>query len=79
LGEATVTIRARDNDGVAPYVLEVQSEGKPPVIVTGDTNDRAYNEAFRELFLAANSSSIDSSPAVMDVFQELDRLDDPPF
>jgi hypothetical protein len=79
LGEATVRISSRDRDGVAPYELQVISQGKATVTVTGNTEDRQYNEAFKELYATAAGSSVDTSPAVSEVLAELERLDEPPF
>lgn len=75
LGNTVLRLSPRDNDGVAPFSLLVTAPGKSDVVVTGDSNDERYNAAFRELYAAATTSSIDSAPAVSDALAELDRLE----
>lgn len=80
VGNATVQVRSRDGDGVAPFALTITAPGKPDVVVAGDSDDRDYNHAFKELYQVAASASVDYAPVVEELLTELDRLDEaPPF
>ena len=74
LGSSRVIVKSVDGDGLAPYRLDVISSAGAMSIV-GNSNDQDYNGAFRELYEAVASASVDTAAPVREVLSALDELE----